>query len=509
MKRSEREVTSTAELLRVAIVDDEPWIVKGIARSCDWARHGAEVTIQCADPEEAIRRILAEKPDIVLTDVNMGPVSGLDLMARVRAAGVDCAFVVISGYDDFAYAQQAMELGASHYLLKPLKREELDSVMTRLSVRLAGERSGSAGGDDVAEWLSLHGINTHRMLFAHFHVPCGMDGWQAAVADGEGVPAYLGRLREAGIPFVSLGIGLKRQVLYFNADTESTDPSAPCADRVTSPSWMPVPGKENLTIGFGVFHAVDCHPATSWQEADLALDGRFVDPAKSVYRLMRQPEKMRGVLERFLQAFDHPSSILPFLEGFGAYARENGYGIGDVLWVYNLFCVTWNHAGPGEGTERFSVASVQELTSLFRNVDEMGAYLREATVGLLREKLPVTPPAGARFEELLRHIEAHYAEPLYLCDLASLFHYNATYVSDLFRKHLGRGFTEHLTILRMNRAKNLLLGTDLPVTEVAARCGYPDACHFTRQFRKATGLAPRAFRNAELAGRTRREGADT
>jgi len=474
------------ERLHVAIVDDEPWIVRGIARSCDWAAHGAELTLQLTEPEEAIRRIIAEKPDIVLTDVNMGRVSGLELMERVRMAGVNCEFVVISGYDEFAYAQRAMELGASHYLLKPLKREELASVMARLSARIARERAGTGGGDDVTEWLSLRDIESHAALFSHAGIRCAGTGWQAAVLDGESLSGSLEDFRSAGIPFIALDIGRRRQTLFFSTDQDLSGPGAPACFRQFA---------GGMTIGFSAHHPEDCHPALNWQEADLSLDGRFVFPERTIHCWRKQPEKMRAVLEQFLRAFEHPSEILLFLSGFGTHARENEYGIGDVLWVYNLFCITWNHAGPGEGTERFAVATPQELTALFRNVDEMGAYLCEAAAGLLRDRRPNVPVTGARFEELLRHVQAHFAEPLYLSDLAEVFHYNSTYVSDLFRKHLGHGFSEYLTLIRMNRAREILRGTDLPVTEVAAQCGYPDACHFTRQFRKTTGLAPRAFRN--------------
>ncbi len=478
-------------MLRVAIVDDEPWIVKGISRSCDWASHGAEVCLQLTDPVEAVRRIIAERPDIVLTDVNMGSVSGLDLMARVREAGLQCAFVVISGYDEFAYAQRAMELGAAHYLLKPLKREELDAVMGRLAMTLGRTRASGTEDDGLEDWLAARGILTHRDLFSHFHIHAPNQGWQAAIVDG----ADAVRLREAVLltfsPSVFLTIGIRRFIVFLNTDSDLSGKAEALANAQSA---------TDFSIGFSAHHPADRHPAEAWQEADAALSGRFIRPEVRVHGWHSQPEKMRGVLERFLQALGKPTTILPFLDGIGPYARDNGYGISDVLWIYNMFCVTWNHAGPAEGGDRFSVATQQELCAMFRTVDEMGQYLREAAVELLRRHSRNSMPADSRFEALLRHVEAHFAEPLYLGDLAEAFHYNVTYVSDLFRKHLNQGFAEHMTMLRMNRAKDLLLETDFPVTEVAAQCGYPDACHFSRQFRKMTGLSPRSFRSGQGGG---------
>ncbi len=475
-------------MLRVAIVDDEPWIVKGISRSCDWASHGAEVCLQLSDPEEAIRRIISERPDIVLTDVNMGAVSGLDLMARVRAAGLPCAFAVISGYDEFAYAQRAMELGAAHYLLKPLKREELDAVMGRLALTLGRARPPGTEDDDLEDWLGARNITSHESLFGHFHRNMTHAGWQAAVVDGTDAA----RVRETVLlplaPSLYLTIGVRRFIVFLNTDSDLAEQAARKAEAQTATGF---------SIGFSALRHADCHPAETWQEADAALCGQFIRPDLHVHSWKNQPEKMRGVLDRFLQAFEKPATILPFLDRIGPYARENRYGIGDALWIYNLFCITWNHAGSVDGEDRFSVVTQQELCAMFRTVDEMGGYLREVTVGLLHRHSRAGMHPDTRFEALLRHVEAHYAEPLYLSDLAAAFHYNATYVSDLFRKHLNRGFTEHVTMLRLNHAKGLLLETDLPVTEVAAQCGYPDACHFSRQFRKMTGLSPRTFRSGE------------
>jgi len=473
-------------MLQVAIVDDEPWIVKGIARSCDWARHGAEVSLQLSDPEEAIRRIITERPDIVLTDINMGTVSGLDLMARIRAAGLHCAFVVISGYDEFAYAQRAMELGATHYLLKPLKREELEAVMGRLAISLGRTQTPGTENDDLEDWLNTRNITSHRMLFSHFHEYVPDSGWQSAVVDGSDAARFREMSLEPLAPTVFLAVGVQRFIVFFNTDVDLYARISALADVQSSP---------RLAIGLSALHIEDCHPLETWQEADAALCGRFINPGGHVFGWRNQPVKMRGVLERFLQAFERPATILPFLDAIGPYARDNHYGIGDVLWIYNLFCITWNYAGSVGGADRFPVATPQELCGMFRTVDEMGQYLREATLDLLRMHPQSGMPADTRFESLLRHVETHYAEPLYLSDIAEEFHYNVTYVSDLFRKHLNRGFAEHVTMLRVNRAKYLLLETDLPVTEVAAQCGYPDACHFSRQFRKMTGLAPRLFRS--------------
>ncbi len=472
-------------MLRVAIIDDEPWIVKGIARSCDWQRYGMEVTLAATDPEEAIRRMLADPPDVVLTDVEMGAISGLDLMARLRDAGLACACVVISGYDTFAYAQRAMELGASGYLLKPMRREALESAMERLAASLGRRDHRETVTDDAGAWFHSEGIHTHRQLFARHQEPVACEGWQAALVEGRDAARFLQEDLEAVAASVSVAVGTNRTAVFFNTADDLTDRMA-----------VMLAGRPELAVRLGLsrLQTLDCSPETTWNQADAALCNRFIEPGLRLFAYRHAPVKMRGVLERFLQAFDRPATVVPFLAGLGEFMRRNEYGIDDALWVYNLFCVSWNHAEDQAGEGRFAVIGRHELCALFRDADEMGRFLGESAASLLRQKGTGMPASGDRFDEVLAYVEAHCQEALYLSDLAERFHYNPTYVSDLFRRRLGWGFAEQLARLRMNRARALLRETALPVTEIAARCGYADACHFARQFRKWTGLTPTAWR---------------
>jgi len=353
-------------MLRVAIVDDEPWIVKGIARSCDWQRHGMAVTLAATDPEEAIRRMLADPPDVVLTDVQMGAVSGLDLMARLREAGLACACLVISGYDTFAYAQRAMELGASGYLLKPVRREELDAAMARLAVTLNRRRNREAMNDDAGAWFRAEGIQTHRQLFGRHQELVAFDGWQAVLVDGPDGARLLEGGLETVAPSVSVAVGANRTAVFLNTADD-------LAEHITS--LLEAHAALDVQLGLSRFHTADCSPEITWDQADAALCNRFLEPGRRLYAYRNAPARMRDVLERFLQAFDKPTTVVPYLAGLGGAMRRDGYGIDDALWVYNLFCISRTHAEEAAGDGRYPVVGRHELCALFRDADEMGRFL--------------------------------------------------------------------------------------------------------------------------------------
>ncbi len=119
------------EKLRLVIVDDEEILLRGLLETYDWESMGFTVVGSAQSGEQALRVIAQTKPHVVLTDIRMKQISGLDVMARVREEGAQCLFIVLSAYRDFSYAKSAISLGAFAYLLKPIDEEELADTFAR------------------------------------------------------------------------------------------------------------------------------------------------------------------------------------------------------------------------------------------------------------------------------------------------------------------------------------------------------------------------------------------
>lgn len=114
----------------IAVVEDETWLRKGLVTTTNWEDLQCRVIADFASPQEALETIPALKPDIVITDIRMPGISGLELIAKLRER-CGCVFLVISGHDDFAYAQKAIEMGVLGYLLKPIDDAELEQAIRR------------------------------------------------------------------------------------------------------------------------------------------------------------------------------------------------------------------------------------------------------------------------------------------------------------------------------------------------------------------------------------------
>lgn len=116
-------------LLKLVIVDDEPILLEGLLKTYDWNAMGFEVVGSARTGEQAIQVIKEKQPHVVLTDIRMKQISGLMVMEEIEKEGIDCLFIVLSAYRDFEYAQQACDLGAFAYLLKPIEDEKLLETM--------------------------------------------------------------------------------------------------------------------------------------------------------------------------------------------------------------------------------------------------------------------------------------------------------------------------------------------------------------------------------------------
>lgn len=116
-------------MLRLVIVDDEPILLQGLVKTYEWDKMGFEVVGTARSGAEAIEVIKEKKPHVVLTDICMKQMSGLEVMETIEKSGMDCLFIVLSAYREFEYAKRACELGAFAYLLKPMDDEKLTETM--------------------------------------------------------------------------------------------------------------------------------------------------------------------------------------------------------------------------------------------------------------------------------------------------------------------------------------------------------------------------------------------
>lgn len=150
------------KLYTIVIVDDEPWTLVYLKELFDQETLGFHVIAAERGFSDALQIIETEHPDVVITDVRMPDISGLELMSYFRGRGIECEFVIVSGFAEFTYAQQAVKLGAFEYCLKPLSAETAHQLLTRLRKKLEGKEAEKS--DPPIREIMESETNFDRML---------------------------------------------------------------------------------------------------------------------------------------------------------------------------------------------------------------------------------------------------------------------------------------------------------------------------------------------------------
>ncbi|SFA98260.1 two-component system, response regulator YesN [Cohnella sp. OV330] len=476
-------------MFSVMLVDDEKWIVQSIMAKGKWQKYGLNVVAVAYNGLEALAKIESERPDVVLTDIRMPGMSGLEVMAQAREKGLHTEFVVISGYSDFDYVKKALQLGAIDYMLKSVDEEELNDVLARLAdkLRLAKRSSGqylaallqNGLPEDCAEIEKILQQNGLPPVVNRLSVLC-------VIGDRE-IP------RLADLPCIAIKIGSRMHAMFIRAEDQ--------------PSWLTLlTGGDFSCDGIGIGKpAEELHQLeAAIQTATLAAARFFLTGRKGEAHAYRRGKDTSHELHARLYASIHNRKSQETAYIFARLRellKEDGADFRQALQLY-AFVLSIAQQGTDTGGD-VPAQSPSALLAAFTDVDGMIDYLEGLAVSDMEESSePMSE--GTRHEvlkQIVADIETDFAKDLSLQTIARRFKLHPNYVSQLFQKELRTTFTKLLTSVRLEQACSLLRDTNLSINEVAERIGYSDYFYFAKVFKKQFEVTPTQYRIAEKGER--------
>lgn len=159
-------------MLKVVVIEDEELVRRGIVMAVDWASVDCEVVGEASNGEAGLELIARERPDIVVTDIRMPRMDGLEMLRRLREEGCGASVILLTAYSDFTYAQSALKLGAVDYLLKPFRDGELEAVVERIQRREREERHPAApAGPEELRGKSKYVMEALNYISEHYNDP--------------------------------------------------------------------------------------------------------------------------------------------------------------------------------------------------------------------------------------------------------------------------------------------------------------------------------------------------
>ncbi|WDV46375.1 response regulator [Clostridiaceae bacterium M8S5] len=470
----------------VVIIDDEPLIARGIEKSCNWNQYGAYVDLVSSDAQVALEYIMQNNPDIVFTDINMGDISGIDLMKTARLNGNTSQFVVISGYDDFEYIQNAMKYSAFYYLLKPIDRSELDNIMSNLVMTIKSKNKLDFPFEVIENLLTNTKISTHVKLFNINNQEIKYTGFQTLIVKTDIIHYSLIEMLD-NCNYIVLTIGNGKRVYFVNTNKDLTNQIF----KIKTDSFL---------LGISNFYSQDISPYKTYTEADIAINNIFIYKDKNIFKYKLPHINIFNIVKSCINNLNSLENILSLAGSFTSFIRNNKLSILEVTLLYNYLSNSIQYFNfTNLMSSQFEHKTYNEIIAEYKDIDNLSHFLYDFVDNSFRINKKISHNSDKDiFDKILSYIHANYLETIYLSDIAHKFYYNQNYISELIKRKLGKTFTDYILELRIKKACFLLINESDSISQVANKCGYSDYCYFTKQFKKITGKTPRIYRKESL-----------
>ncbi|NGZ76344.1 response regulator [Saccharibacillus alkalitolerans] len=528
---------------KVLVVDDEAIFRRGLRHLIGISGTSWEVAGEAKDGLEALEEIERLKPELVITDIRMPRLDGIGLQEKIRERYPDIRCFVLSGYNDFRYAQSSLRYGARDYLLKPIDKEELYRVLDlvdrelrqkeeQAGERLRGGRPAAISAEDRERLLDglvrgelpharpgelrESGIEFERGIYC-LVAELDKDSVERSRyerQEAELFSLYIRQFIEEALAGIRAGFVFRRGesvVVLLDAEVSETsrEEIAGLARHVAAKIRRDADLTITIGIGGGV-HGVE-EVSKSYGEAKIALLYRltsggnrvllYEDPPRQEASSAKTPLTNRGYLEQALLeggGEDLGERVREGIEQLCGSAASPGIIHEQVCrMLLEAYGLAADRGLQDDWPEGRDIGGALQGALAISSRTELSAYC----AGLLRslQSLIRRSDEGGGLhavDKVVRHIEEHYAEPITLGSMAELVYLNASYLSSLFKSRLGRSFVEILTAVRVREASKRLLHTDDKIASIAYETGFSNIRHFNRVFKAETGRTPKEFREA-------------
>ena len=488
---------------RLFLADDEAPVIDGLKYLVKKELgRDFEVIGTATSGREAVTKVLQMSPDIVLIDVSMPNLNGMDAIRELRKRGSQASFLLVTAYERFDIAREAVELGVLDYLLKPVSRERLVQALQGASALI--DRREDQERIDLAYQESAEALQ----VLAVSDFLKGIQLGQRWDPDLEPYRTLLklepGMARVLVINYASEAVELHRRLAEFlryktqvlvgpliqgralvlmplGRESEEDGGRARMEGAIAS-HLAGLPGSEAVVLRFGPVHPLH-DAALSYHEAFLSEAGENSREAKIDEEFLsalgnKNLERARLLLDTLLAEWETKSA--PLFEKTGQLAVLLGTGL-------RLFAQRSVLPPPLR-------AELVDLDPLWKASDFRGAAeVARARLGLLSHLTQSGPIRSAPVQAALKAIRDEYAKPINLESVADRLALSPHRLSRLFVEETGRGFSDYLIDYRIQKAKELLGTGQVAVKEVSFSVGYQDPNYFSRLFKKATGLTPSEF----------------
>lgn len=525
--------------ITVLLADDEPLILKGLSKLLPWSELGIEIVGYAYDGKELLELMERYVPDIVISDISMPHLTGIDIIKEAKQRNIASKIIFISAYQEFSYARDAIAYGAVEYLVKPIKKSDLENAIAKtLSFiheeneddmrrnklnhleRINRDSEVEVWLEHLTEGLLLENSEGYLYLQKQFngarHVvgvvkidPLDDNNSRWPLQTSKLVEFAIHNIIQESIRQYGQGsIYIKANRFIFVSSYDDYEVPSQLSEAIKSNILHYL--KLNVSIGVGepVQRLVEIK--RSRKQAEEALEMIYFTGLHQVIFYQKFEQRKNSEHEWFtvqseiIQALteNELENALAKMKALLQVIKEATIGnrqlavstcFSSVLYIVQEV----KKADVPLSDLGFDIQHLQHRLGQYETYEQMcdGVYdmLQE-----LSNRISDSPMNKEQklMERVIRYIEHHYTDDISLETVAAIAFMNPYYFSSFFKKQMKQNFKQYVTDLRMNQAISLLKNTDMMVYEIADKVGYKNARHFSDMFKKHTGKLPQEFKSS-------------
>lgn len=534
-------------MLKIFLVEDEFIVREGIKNNVQWNQHGYEFCGEASDGELAFPMIQKEKPDIVITDIKMPFMDGLELSRLIKKELPETEIILLTGYQEFEYAKEAIRIGVAEYLSKPINGEELLKAVDVIAVKIEEKQKERQIREKYMQEMEENSLKEKRAFFQHLVIGSKSVVELLEMADtlqidlsamwynvvllkiqsekhahdeySNGLIEVEKKIKKLDEEWQVLTFdrNLEGKALIFKADTREELEQK--QDAYLNQVQEIFTGYAHIRYFGGIGIAVNRlrEIPTSFEKASHAFAHRYLmkesifldssDLETGTYLEKDEfnindvdPKKIsRSKIREFLKLGEAEESIYfveEFFKGLGASAMNSSI-FRQYIVMDTYFCVM--EFLEELGIKKTDFKNFDISTEEFQSKETAVKYVAEmikATVELREKK--ASNRYGTVVNEVMRFVEHNYAdEELSLNQLAAQVNFSPSHLSMIFSQQTGQTIIKYLTDCRLNKAKELLRCTTKKTNEIANEVGYKDPHYFSYLFKKTQGMTPTQYRGGK------------
>lgn len=512
--------------INIMLVDDEIIVRLGMKSVIDWEANGFRFIGEASDGIEALELMEHAQPDILLTDMKMPNMNGIELIETVKRRYPQVRIIVLSSYDEYDYVRSAMKSGADDYILKAsVDPDKLIQILQEMTKRISKEDlqqlpeavdnfkialRRSLDGTPIREGIDLKEQLEHFASMTHYLIVAKLEEGLPLSSSASSTVTTLGHVLELN--------ARKWTEVRLLRSTEQEIVLVITMHNVAAPEQLLEIGTDlvsaakrfaEATIAVGISGA--CHEAMklsqAYKQAKQMLDQLFFDDGAKIFVF----DKGRGISETILFSKQDERELVHEVESLDIHKiksiihrvmvkirNERQPMANNIQACLEMFyCLQTafrklaDPIGPSSEAEQPAYSQIIEFKKLTQAEAWFDHYVSQCldnvrTISRDRVRDDILT--------LMAYLKSHYSESFSLKQAAEMSNVSEGYLSFLFKKETGTGFTEYVNGLRIDKAAELLRETHLPSYTIAEKVGYDNVNYFGRIFKKIKGVSPKRYR---------------